>query len=71
MQKSKPLMKTVSLPSGERVPALGLGTWRFGENPSTRAEEIATLRMALLALLFSTPRRCMAKAWRKSLSARH
>lgn len=47
MLTSKPRMKTVALPSGERVPALGLGTWHFGENPSTRAEEIATLRMAL------------------------
>jgi diketogulonate reductase-like aldo/keto reductase len=40
-------MKTVVLPSGERVPALGLGTWHFGENRATRAEEIATLRLAL------------------------
>jgi len=40
-------MKAVSLPSGERVPALGLGTWRLGENPFTRAEEIATLNLAL------------------------
>jgi len=47
MLKSKPRMKTVSLPSGERVPALGLGTWRLGEEPNRRAEEIATLRLAL------------------------
>jgi len=40
-------MKTVGFPSGERVPALGLGTWRLGENPATRAEEIATLRLGL------------------------
>src|SRR5436309_593168 len=25
-------MKTVQLPDGERVPALGQGTWRMGEN---------------------------------------
>lgn len=47
MLTSRPRMKTVTLPSGERVPALGIGTWHFGEDPSTRAEEIATLRMAL------------------------
>ncbi len=40
-------MKTVTLPSGEPVPAFGLGTWRLGENPATRAEEIATLRLGL------------------------
>jgi diketogulonate reductase-like aldo/keto reductase len=40
-------MKTVLLPSGERVPALGMGTWRFGEDPASRAEEIATLRLGL------------------------
>jgi diketogulonate reductase-like aldo/keto reductase len=38
-------MKTVTLPSGERVPALGQGTWRMGEHRSTRAEEIATLQL--------------------------
>src|SRR3954452_5354410 len=40
-------MKTVRLPSGERVPAFGLGTWYMGENPATRAEELATLRLGL------------------------
>jgi diketogulonate reductase-like aldo/keto reductase len=40
-------MKTVTLPSGERVPAFGMGTWYLGENPATRAEEIATLRLGL------------------------
>ncbi len=40
-------MKTVSLPSGERVPALGIGTWRMGERRAARAEEIATLRQAI------------------------
>ncbi|MBL8792941.1 MAG: aldo/keto reductase [Planctomycetia bacterium] len=40
-------MKTVVLPSGERVPALGQGTWNIGENAATRAEEIATLRLGL------------------------
>lgn len=40
-------MKKVRLPSGEEVPALGLGTWRIGDNRSQRAEEIATLRLGL------------------------
>ncbi len=40
-------MKTVTLPSGERVPALGQGTWYIGNDPATRAEEIATLRLGL------------------------
>jgi diketogulonate reductase-like aldo/keto reductase len=40
-------MKTVILPSGERVPVLGQGTWRLGEQRSTRKEEIATLRLGL------------------------
>ena len=40
-------MKTVTLPSGKRVSALGLGTWHLGENRAARAEEIATLRLGL------------------------
>jgi len=40
-------MKTVTLPSGKRVSALGLGTWHLGESRATRAEEIATLRLGL------------------------
>jgi diketogulonate reductase-like aldo/keto reductase len=40
-------MKTVALPSGENVTALGLGTWHMGENPARRTEEIATIRLAL------------------------
>jgi len=40
-------MKTVSLPSGEKVPAFGLGTWNIGDTRSQRAEEIATLRAGL------------------------
>lgn len=40
-------MKTVALPSGERVPALGQGTWNIGDDPAVRAEEIATLRLGL------------------------
>ncbi|WP_439894173.1 aldo/keto reductase (plasmid) [Ralstonia sp. 25C] len=40
-------MKTVTLPDGERVPALGMGTWNMGDHPAARAEEIATLRLGL------------------------
>ena len=37
-------MKTVTLPGGEKVPALGQGTWMMGEHPGRRAAEIAALR---------------------------
>jgi diketogulonate reductase-like aldo/keto reductase len=37
----------VAFPDGERRPALGLGTWRFGEQRSSRAAEVRTLRVAL------------------------
>ena len=40
-------MKTITLPSGQQVPALGLGTWNIGDNPAQRAEEIATIQQAL------------------------
>ncbi|MET9630268.1 aldo/keto reductase [Lentzea sp. NPDC006480] len=38
---------TVTLPSGEIVPALGMGTWMMAEHPSLRAAEIAALREGL------------------------
>lgn len=40
-------MKTVVLPNGVKVPALGLGTWRMGESAGQRKREIAAVRMAL------------------------
>jgi aldehyde reductase len=40
-------VKTVALPSGEKVPALGMGAWNIGDDRSARAEEIATLRLGL------------------------
>src|SRR5436305_10638484 len=40
-------MKTVLLPSGERVPALGQGTWHMGDHRGSREEELATLRLGL------------------------
>lgn len=45
--RSPASMRSVTLSSGERVPALGIGTWRMGESRAARAEEIATLRLAI------------------------
>ncbi|GAA1936187.1 aldo/keto reductase [Streptomyces durmitorensis] len=39
--------RTVTFPSGVSVPALGQGTWRMGDDPSRRAEELASLRRGL------------------------
>jgi diketogulonate reductase-like aldo/keto reductase len=43
----KPTMKTVTLPDGKRVPALGQGTWRMGEDNRAGAEEVAALRLGI------------------------
>jgi len=40
-------MKTVVLPGGERVPALGLGTWNMGDDAARRHDELAALRRGL------------------------
>jgi aldehyde reductase len=40
-------MKTVHLPCGLQVPALGQGTWNMGETPALRAAELASLRLGL------------------------
>ena len=43
-------MRHIPLPRGATplsLPALGLGTWRFGESRATRAAEIASVRTAL------------------------
>jgi diketogulonate reductase-like aldo/keto reductase len=40
-------MRVASLPSGESVSALGLGTWMMGERPDRRTDEIAALNLAL------------------------
>nr|WP_315381271.1 aldo/keto reductase [uncultured Sphingomonas sp.] len=37
-------MRTVIIPGGDQVPALGQGTWRMGERPAQRADEIRALR---------------------------
>jgi diketogulonate reductase-like aldo/keto reductase len=40
-------MKTVQLPDGRSLPALGLGTWRMGEVARARNDEVAAVRRAL------------------------
>ena len=40
-------MRTVALSDGKRVPVLGQGTWRMGENKSARANEVAALRLGI------------------------
>jgi diketogulonate reductase-like aldo/keto reductase len=40
-------MKRITLPCGVSVPALGQGTWCMGDEPSRRAEELATLRLGI------------------------
>jgi diketogulonate reductase-like aldo/keto reductase len=41
------LVKTVTLPGGEQIPALGQGTWRLGEKKSARNDEVAALRLGI------------------------
>jgi diketogulonate reductase-like aldo/keto reductase len=40
-------VRTVQLPSGEKVPQLGLGTWKMGERGGAKKDEIAAVRLAL------------------------
>jgi diketogulonate reductase-like aldo/keto reductase len=40
-------IRTVTLPGGEEVPALGIGTWNMGEKRQKRADEIGALQMAV------------------------
>ena len=42
-------MPMLSLPGGESVPRLGLGTWRMGESRANRKDEVAALRHAIAA----------------------
>jgi diketogulonate reductase-like aldo/keto reductase len=44
---AQPALPTVKLPSGEKVPQLGQGTWRMGESARTRGDEIAALKLGL------------------------
>jgi len=40
-------MTTLRLRDGTEIPRLGQGTWRMGEDPTERAEEVAALRTGL------------------------
>jgi len=40
-------VRTITLPSGERFPVLGLGTWRMGERRRNRGDEVAALRLGI------------------------
>src|SRR5882757_237303 len=40
-------MKMVTLTDGERVPVLGQGTWRMGENTRAHKDEVASLRLGI------------------------
>jgi diketogulonate reductase-like aldo/keto reductase len=41
------VMKALLLPSGNRIPVLGQGTWNMGEDPSARRDEVTALRLGL------------------------
>ena len=40
-------MRTARLPGGERIPVLGLGTWRMGEDRERRRREVEALRTGI------------------------
>src|SRR4051812_19911595 len=40
-------LRTLPLRDGTRVPALGLGTWGLGEDPSRRSADVRAVRSAL------------------------
>ena len=40
-------MKTIALSDGQRVPVLGQGTWRMGENKRAHKDEVAALRLGI------------------------
>ena len=40
-------LRTVTLPNGEIIPALGQGTWHMVEDPRRRTDEIAALRLGI------------------------
>ena len=40
-------MRHISMPNGDKVPVLGLGTWGMGEKRASAAEEVAALKLGL------------------------
>jgi diketogulonate reductase-like aldo/keto reductase len=40
-------VRSIPLPSGEKIAALGQGTWHFAENPARRPDEIAAIKLGL------------------------
>jgi diketogulonate reductase-like aldo/keto reductase len=40
-------MKTIALSDGQRVPVLGQGTWRMGENTGAHKDEVVALRLGI------------------------
>lgn len=47
MRANQKVTKSVALPCGERVAALGMGTWKMAEKREKRGEEMAALRLGL------------------------
>ena len=41
-------MRKVTLPDGERIPALRQGTWSTGESERARATEVTALRLGIV-----------------------
>src|SRR5258708_34923832 len=40
-------MRSCKLPSGAEMPVFGLGTWRMGESPRRRAQELDAIKYGL------------------------
>ena len=47
IQKRRSGVRTVKLPSDVTIPILGQGTWRMGEDPKRRKQEVDALRLGL------------------------
>ena len=47
MDTAETRIRTITLPGGERIPALGIGTWNMGDHRQARAGEVAALQLAV------------------------
>ncbi len=47
MDTAETRIRTITLPGGERIPVLGIGTWNMGDHRQTRAAEVAALQLAV------------------------